>query len=340
MNARGVLLSSNHDWKGIDDLRKATDANPNLADAWANLGLAQLDSKKSADGAADDFKETLAVSPNYAVASAGEVFAQVALGKPSDEALRGLKMALDSGSCVAPMLADNATKLAAWSAGTTDNELADEGESPGNTVSRDIGEIIGNRNRQELPQRIKEISEIVSRPENQHDQRLQEMPTRMVETLRKNDPAYADVVAAEINRQREQTRPGSNADTLARTVASSTFDASVRAGGGVKTPIYHGELETEMRAHVPGTVPGNATLSDMRQRYDKAAVLFGLEMAVQKYGPRIACDGSVEWKRMVTKVAAQQGISVQFTDPEMQHALHLLQRLAKPRQRQQERGGR
>jgi hypothetical protein len=75
-------------------------------------------------------------------------------------------------------------------------------------------------------------------------------------------------------------------------------------------------------------------------KQDKAAVLFGLEMAVQKYGPRIACDGSVEWKRMVTKVAAQQGISVQFTDPEMQHALRLLQRLANPRQHQQERGGR
>ena len=73
---------------------------------------------------------------------------------------------------------------------------------------------------------------------------------------------------------------------------------------------------------------------------DKAAVLFGLEMAVQKYGPRIACNGSVEWKRMVTKAAAQHGISVQFTDPEMQHALHFLQRLANPRHRQQERGGR
>jgi len=73
---------------------------------------------------------------------------------------------------------------------------------------------------------------------------------------------------------------------------------------------------------------------------DKAAVLFGLEMAVQKYGSRIACDGSVEWKRMVTKAAAQHGISVQFTDPEMQYALRLLQRLANPRQRQQERGGR
>jgi hypothetical protein len=73
---------------------------------------------------------------------------------------------------------------------------------------------------------------------------------------------------------------------------------------------------------------------------DKAAVLFGLEMAIQKYGTRIACTGTVEWKRMVSKVAAQHGISVQFTDPEMQHALRVLQRLANPRQRQQERGGR
>jgi hypothetical protein len=73
---------------------------------------------------------------------------------------------------------------------------------------------------------------------------------------------------------------------------------------------------------------------------DKAAVLFGLEMAIQKFGPRIACDGSVEWKRMATKIAAQHGTSVQFTDPEMQRALHILQRLANPRQRQQERGGR
>jgi hypothetical protein len=73
---------------------------------------------------------------------------------------------------------------------------------------------------------------------------------------------------------------------------------------------------------------------------DKAAVLFGLEMAIQKYGTHIACAGTVEWKRMVTKVAAQHGILVQFTDPEMQHAIHILQRLANPRQRQQERGGR
>ncbi len=73
---------------------------------------------------------------------------------------------------------------------------------------------------------------------------------------------------------------------------------------------------------------------------DKAAVLFGLEMAIQKYGSRIACTGTVEWKRMVTKIAAQHGISVQFTDPDMQRALRLQQQMANPRHRQQERGGR
>jgi hypothetical protein len=73
---------------------------------------------------------------------------------------------------------------------------------------------------------------------------------------------------------------------------------------------------------------------------DEAAVLFGLEMAIQKYGLRIACAGNVEWKRMVIKTAAKHGIFVQFTDPEMQHAMRLQQRLANPLQRRQERGGR
>jgi hypothetical protein len=65
---------------------------------------------------------------------------------------------------------------------------------------------------------------------------------------------------------------------------------------------------------------------------DKAAVLFGLEMAIQKYGPRIACTGTVEWKRMVTMCAVKHGIYAQFTDPEMQGALHQEQLFANPLQ--------
>ena len=65
---------------------------------------------------------------------------------------------------------------------------------------------------------------------------------------------------------------------------------------------------------------------------DEAAIVFGLEMAVQKYGSRIACTGSDEWKRMVTMYAVKHGIFAQFTDPEMQGALHQEQLLANPLQ--------
>ena len=65
---------------------------------------------------------------------------------------------------------------------------------------------------------------------------------------------------------------------------------------------------------------------------DEAAIVFGLELAVQKYGSRIACTGSDEWKRMVTMCAIKHGIFAQFTDPEMQAAFHQEQLLANPLQ--------
>ena len=61
---------------------------------------------------------------------------------------------------------------------------------------------------------------------------------------------------------------------------------------------------------------------------DEAAIVFGLEMAVQKYGSRIACTGSENWKRMVTMCAIKHGIFAEFTDPEMQGAFHQEQLLA------------
>jgi len=120
--------------------------------------------------------------------------------------------------------------------------------------------------------------------------------------------------------QKQQILANQIAATRIWTISRKTGDVSYELNGQVSV-IDRGRVVTVLNQ-------------------DKAAVLFGLEMAIQKYGSRIACTGSVEWKRMVTKAAAQHGISVQFTDPEMQHALRLLQRLANPRQRQQERGGR
>ena len=122
------------------------------------------------------------------------------------------------------------------------------------------------------------------------------------------------------SQQKEQALANQIAATRIWQIDRKTGDVSYTLNGQVSV-IDHGRVVTVLNQ-------------------DKAAVLFGLEMAIQKYGSHIACTGTVEWKRMVTKVAAQHGISVQFTDPEMQHALHFLQRLANPRQRQQERGGR
>jgi hypothetical protein len=132
---------------------------------------------------------------------------------------------------------------------------------------------------------------------------------------------WADLAQQRIaSQQKEQVLANQIAATRIWKIDRKTGDVSYTLNGQVSV-IYRGRVVTVLNQ-------------------DKAAVLFGLEMAIQKYGSRIACTGTVEWKRMVTKTAAQHGISVQFTDPEMQHALHFLQRLANPRQRQQERGGR
>jgi hypothetical protein len=132
---------------------------------------------------------------------------------------------------------------------------------------------------------------------------------------------WADLAQQRLaSQQKEQALANQIAATRIWTINRKTGDVSYALNGQVSV-IDRGRIVTVLNQ-------------------DKAAVLFGLEMAVQKYGSRIACDGSVEWKRMVTMTAVKHGISVQFTDLEMQYAMHFLQRLAKPRQRQQERGGR
>jgi hypothetical protein len=65
---------------------------------------------------------------------------------------------------------------------------------------------------------------------------------------------------------------------------------------------------------------------------NEAAIVFGLEMAVQKYGSRIACSGGDDWKRQVVTVAVQNGIFAEFTDPEMRDALYQHQLVANPLQ--------
>jgi len=85
------------------------------------------------------------------------------------------------------------------------------------------------------------------------------------------------------------------------------------------------------------TLNGKLSVIDRGRRVtvlnqNEAAIVFGLEMAVQKYGSRIACSGGDDWKRQVVKVAVQNGIFVEFTDSEMRDAMHQHQLVANPLQ--------
>jgi hypothetical protein len=112
--------------------------------------------------------------------------------------------------------------------------------------------------------------------------------------------------------QREQNLANQIAATRIWTINRKTGDVSYMLNGRVSV-IDCGRLVTVLNQ-------------------DEAAIVFGLEMAVQKYGSRIACTGSEKWKRMVTWCAIKHGIFAQFTDPEMQGAFHQEQLLADPLQ--------
>jgi hypothetical protein len=112
--------------------------------------------------------------------------------------------------------------------------------------------------------------------------------------------------------QREQTLAKEIATTRIWTINRKTGDVSYMLNGKVSV-IDRGRIVTVLNQ-------------------EEAAIVFGLEMAVQKYGSRIACTGTDQWKRMVTMTAVKHGIFAQFTDPEMQGALHQQQLFANPLQ--------
>ena len=130
---------------------------------------------------------------------------------------------------------------------------------------------------------------------------------------RKSD--WADFVQQRLlAQQREQNLAKQIATTRIWTIDRKTGDVSYMLNGKVSV-IDRGRLVTVLNQ-------------------DDAAIVFGLEMAVRKYGSRIACTGTDEWKRMVTATAVQHGIFVQFTNPEMRNPLQQEQRIANPLQLQ------
>lgn len=112
--------------------------------------------------------------------------------------------------------------------------------------------------------------------------------------------------------QKEQNLARQIATTRIWTIDRKTGDVSYLLNGMVSV-IDRGRLVTVLNQ-------------------DDSAIVFGLEMAVRKYGSRIACTGTDQWKQAVARAAVQYGIFVQFTDPDMQHALDWQKQMANPLQ--------
>lgn len=113
---------------------------------------------------------------------------------------------------------------------------------------------------------------------------------------------WADFVQQRLSaQQREQNLAKQIAATHIWTINRKTGDVSYMLNGRISV-IDRGRIVTVLNR-------------------DEAAVIFGLEMAVQKYGSRIACTGTGEWKRLVAAAAVKHGIFAQFTDPDMQTPL-------------------
>ena len=124
---------------------------------------------------------------------------------------------------------------------------------------------------------------------------------------------WADFVQQRIAAQRrEQNLAQQIAATRIWTIDRKTGDVSYLLNGRVSV-IDRGRLVTVLNQ-------------------DDAAIVFGLEMAVRKYGSRIACTGTDQWNQAVARAAVQYGIFVQFTDPDMQRALDWERQMANPLQ--------
>jgi hypothetical protein len=124
---------------------------------------------------------------------------------------------------------------------------------------------------------------------------------------------WADFMQQRLSaQQRDQHLAQQIATTRIWTINRKTGDVSYMLNGRVSV-IDRGRLVTVLNQ-------------------DDAAIVFGLEMAVQKYGSRIACTGADQWKRTVARAAVQYGIFVQFTDPEMENALDREKQTANPLQ--------
>lgn len=105
----------------------------------------------------------------------------------------------------------------------------------------------------------------------------------------------------------------------------------------------HGSVD-QRTGHVAYMIDGKQALLDVGQKIHlldqrEATLVAGLEMAVQKFGPRLEVFGTDEQKKQIALAAAKHGLRVEFSNPALQMAYQQALEVQKGQRLERERGG-
>ena len=129
---------------------------------------------------------------------------------------------------------------------------------------------------------------------------------------------------AELRRQRQSA-------IIMKTVnhiSSSTFSEPEELSAQI-IPLNYSVDQSGAVTYYADTSKNKVALIDIGQRVyveaeDRATIEIGLRLALQKFGPHLNVTGSENFRRLVTNVAAQAGLRIEFKDPVMSSELQRL----------------
>lgn len=129
---------------------------------------------------------------------------------------------------------------------------------------------------------------------------------------------------AELRRQRQSA-------IIMKTVnhiSSSTFSEPKELSAQI-IPLNYSVDQSGAVTYYADTSKHKVALIDVGQQVyvgaeDRATIEIGLRLALQKFGPRLNVTGSENFRRLVTNVAAQTGLRIDFKDPVMSSELQRL----------------
>lgn len=146
----------------------------------------------------------------------------------------------------------------------------------------------------------KQNVEVVVTVTNEHGERVNE--TRVVT----RNTWQAEAIDAQEIEQKTLANPTTEAGIEDPLIRNPTFSYTVAANGDVT-------YSTGERPAIRDAARAVQVLTDTADIHEKA-----LRLAVQKFGPKIAINGTDEFKRSIATVAAERRLHVEFAEPEMQ----------------------